>query len=352
MKNKYSHLKIALHKNKLDSIINKNVSAPTYVRIKPTNRCNHNCFFCIYNESYANMHNHMGYKDELSREKLLEILEDFKEIGVKAITYSGGGEPLIHPNIEEIMEKTLEYDIDLSIITNGQKLSGRKAEILAKAKWVRISMDYYDSKGFKISKRGSARMYDEIIENIKEFSNKPHKCDIEINFIITKENYLHLEESVKLLKPLGIENIRYSPVWIKNMEEYHKPIRDTVIAKLKLIKELYQDDFFKIYTSYNKNSIINTAAKRSYNFCSFMQIVPVIGADYNVYNCHNQAYSKNGILGSINNQKFSELWFSKNTAKYFESFDPQINCDGIQCAADSKNMFINELINTSPDNFI
>ena len=38
-----------------------------------------------------------------------------------------------------------------------------------------------------------------------------------------------------------------------------------------------------------------------------MQVVSVIGADCNVYNCHNKAYDKTGRVGSIKNQKFSDL---------------------------------------------
>jgi len=81
------------------------------------------------------MHENMIRQDEISREKILEILFDLKKIGVKAITYSGGGEPLIHPNIIEIMNKTLEYNIDLSILTNGQKIKwGTSQKYYQKAK--------------------------------------------------------------------------------------------------------------------------------------------------------------------------------------------------------------------------
>jgi len=317
--NKYSNLKILLHKEKLESLFTKKVMAPVYVRIKPTNRCNHDCFFCVYKASYAFMHESMVKRDELSKEKLFEILDDFKDIGVKAVTYSGGGEPLIHPNIIEVMQKTLDNGIDLSIITNGQKLSGEKAEILKKAKWVRISMDYCDGPGFKVSQRGSERMFLEVIDNIKNFTGSEHICDVEVNFIITKENYLKLRQSAKLLKE---------------------------------IKEEFDDKNFKIYSSYNSFSISEEATHRSYIKCPYMQITPAIGADGVVYNCHNQAYSEKGIIGSIKNKKFSEMWFSEETANYFEEFNPQINCEGIQCAADAKNIMMNNLLDTSPDNFI
>ena len=49
--------------------------------------------------------------------------------GVKAVTFSGGGEPLVYPYITETMEKVLDAGIDLSIITNGSMLKGRNAQL-------------------------------------------------------------------------------------------------------------------------------------------------------------------------------------------------------------------------------
>jgi radical SAM protein with 4Fe4S-binding SPASM domain len=38
-----------------------------------------------------------------------------------------------------------------------------------------------------------------------------------------------------------------------------------------------------------------------------MQVVPVIGADGNVYNCHNKSYTEEAIIGNINNQSFENM---------------------------------------------
>ena len=65
-------------------------------------------------------------KDILDKNKLFEILDDFKDLDVKAITYSGGGEPLLYPYITEVLKKTKDNGIDLSIITNGQLLKDDK----------------------------------------------------------------------------------------------------------------------------------------------------------------------------------------------------------------------------------
>ena len=57
------------------------------MRIKPTNRCNQNCYYCHYKNQYLELDQYHP-SDEISREKMLELIQDFKDIGVKAVTFS------------------------------------------------------------------------------------------------------------------------------------------------------------------------------------------------------------------------------------------------------------------------
>ena len=132
--NKYSDYKIFGFPEKLKSFEESRIAAPLYVRIKPTNRCNNDCYWCVYADSFrkknkpddfgsghiqSEMHTDMVESDTMPKDKLLETLDIFQEIGVKAVTYSGGGEPLFYKDIVEVMKKTVSNGIDLSIITNG-----------------------------------------------------------------------------------------------------------------------------------------------------------------------------------------------------------------------------------------
>lgn len=128
----YSQMKVFCHPEVIDRLLKGERCNPVYIRIKPTNRCNHNCNYCHYRHSYLDLDEY-NPNDEIPREKMLEIVRDMKELGVKAVTFSGGGEPLLYPHIEETMQAVLDAGIDLSIITNGSLLKEKKAEILAKA---------------------------------------------------------------------------------------------------------------------------------------------------------------------------------------------------------------------------
>ena len=43
MANVYEESKLAFHKEKLESFKKGKITAPVYVRLKPTNYCNHHC---------------------------------------------------------------------------------------------------------------------------------------------------------------------------------------------------------------------------------------------------------------------------------------------------------------------
>lgn len=351
--NKYSDKKIVWHPDKLEALRTNIVTPPLYVRIKPTNKCCHGCPWCIYNSSYNNtdfqamgMHNIVNQISVLSRDKMLEILSDLKEMGVNCVTYSGGGEPLIYPHIEEMFRVTKNYGIGLSIITNGQLLDRTKE--LYDADWVRISMDYCNAKMFAKSRKLSEDKYQQLLNNIANFADKKvPTCDLSINYIITKENYLNIFEAAELLKSLGVNNVRFAPVWTKNHYQYHLLMKQDVLSQLHRAERL-ETDSFKVYHTY-KN--FDNADKRSYKKCFIQQIIPAIGADYNVYNCHNKSYTADGIIGNIKEQSFKQMWFSEQTKEHFNTFNAKVCCK-CQCANDPKNIFIHELLDCWGDNYV
>jgi MoaA/NifB/PqqE/SkfB family radical SAM enzyme len=345
--NKYSNLKIAWFPDKLKSLLEEKISAPICVRIKPTNRCCHNCYFCVYNYGFSKMHEHVNRQDEIPVEIMMEILEDLAAIGVKAVTYSGGGEPLVHKNSETILQKTIDCKLDLSMLTNGQELEGKKAELMTGAKWIRISMDYWNGMMFADTRKVAPKFFYKILNNIKKFAAVNKNCDLGVNYIITKKNYTTLFEAFDFITSLGVDNIRFSPLWVPDFSLYHQNIKETVLSQLNQIYRRTPKGI-SVYDTYKIAPEVTT---RTYNRCYFLQIVPVIGADLNIYNCHNKAYDSNGIIGSIKNRKFSDVWFSEETLNYFKTFRPDLICNH-QCANDIKNKHIHEILTCSEDNYV
>ncbi len=338
----YSNLKIFAHAQALNDIQEGKRIAPVYIRIKPTNYCNHKCYYCSYADNALGLRDSVNRQDQIPREKMLEIISDLKDMGVKAVTFSGGGEPLVYPYIIEAMQKILDAGIDLSIITNGQLLKGERAEVLAKAKWVRISFDSVNAETYAKVRQIPLTAFDEVCDNIRNFAGiKNSNCELGVNFVINHENADQVYDMAKMVKELGVNHIKYTARVTKDLFEYHAPFRLEAIDQIHRAKDELEDDGFRVINKYESDFDSVLVFHRCYDKCYVNRIFTVIAADSKVYFCHDKAYVKEGIVGDLANQSFSSLWFSEETIKKYMEFNPQKECNH-HCVYDDRN----ELLNT------
>lgn len=348
----YSNLKIFAHMEEVQRVKAGERIAPIYVRIKPTNRCNQNCYYCHYKNPYLELDQyHPG--DEIKREKMLEIIRDFKDIGVKAVTFSGGGEPLLYPFIEEVMEAVLNAGIDLSIITNGSLLTDRKAELLSKAKWVRISQESGCNKTYSEIRGVHESAFGKLCENIESFAKiKSADCELGVNFVIGPQNYREVYQAGKLMQKLGADHIKYTALMSSDAERMHAPFKNEVIEQIhKLIAENETD--FKIINLYESDFNSNAVFGRNYDFCGIKDFVTVIAANSKIYYCHDKAYLSQGEIGDISKKSFKEVWFSEDIIQRVRKFNPQEICRH-HCVYDDRNELLNHFyaLNDQHINFI
>lgn len=348
----YSNLKIFGHLEEVHKVKRGERIAPIYVRIKPTNRCNQNCYYCHYKNPYLELDQYHA-ADEISREKILEIIQDFKDIGVKAVTFSGGGEPLLYPYIEEAMEAVLDAGIDLSVITNGSLLTGRKAELLTRAKWVRISQESGCAETYSRIRGVREGAFYELCENIKKFAGmKNADCELGINFVIGPDNFREVYQAGKLMQELGCDHIKYTAMMDNNAEKLHEPFKKEVIGQIhKLLEE--DTGSFKVINLYESDFDSNAVFGRNYDHCAVKDFVTVIAANSKIYYCHDKAYLSEGEVGDIAQKSFRDVWFSEETTRKFKSFNPKQTCRH-HCVYDDRNELLNRFysLNEQHINFI
>lgn len=338
----YSNLKIFAHARELNEIGEGKRIAPIYIRIKPTNYCNHKCYYCSYADSALGLRDSVNKQDQIPWEKMQEVISDMSDMGVKAVTFSGGGEPLVYPWIVESMQKILDAGIDLSIITNGQLLKGERAEVLANARWVRVSFDSANAGTYAKVRQLPLEAFDEVCENIRQFSGiKKDYCELGINFVINHENAEQVYDMARLVKDLGVNHIKYTARVTKDLFAYHEPFQQNVIEQIHRAKAELEDGRFRIINKYESDFDSVLVFHRCYEKCYINRIFTVIAADSRVYFCHDKAYVSEGVVGDLKNCSFKELWFSEETVKRYDSFNAQQECNH-HCVYDDRN----ELLNT------
>ena len=347
----YTKMKVFHFKDKIDSLPreNKIIFPPLHIRIKPTNVCNHNCRYCAYRVDNLQLGKDMAIRDYIPREKMLEIIDDLKEMRVKAVTFSGGGEPFCYPYLLEVVKKLIKSNIKFATLTNGSLLQGEIAEIFAhKATWVRISMDGWDNESYSSYRRVRLGEFERVLGNILSFKKLGGRCYLGVSLIIDKNNATHIYDLILRLHEAKVNSVKISPCIVSNSgdknNEYHKPLLNIVKEQVSRVVADFTGNGLEIFDSYH---LLDGKFKKDYNWCPYLQILPVIGADLNIYPCQDKAYNlKEGLIGSIKNKRFRDFWVSdKNN---FFKINPAKNCNH-HCVANEKNKFILDYLNADKE---
>lgn len=322
------------------------IPPPVHVRIKPTNVCNHGCYFCAYRSDSLSLGEDMNSRDRIPREKMLEIIEDLKVMGVRAVTFSGGGEPLIYPYFAETVEKLGAAGIKIGCLSNGSQLRGKVADAMAQhATWLRISIDGWDGISYAQSRSVPVAEFDKVIDNIAAFSRRESECTVGASLIVDRANAGHLAELAGNLKLAGVAHVKVSACIVSNdgaeNNRYHASIEATVKRQIGLMRCL-EDDGFAVIDHYHRLPEMFT---KDYERCSIANMLTVIGADACVYSCQDKAYTDSGRLGSLDGRRFLEFWFSKENKARLSRLNPRAGCRH-HCVADAKNRALNDYLAT------
>jgi len=102
-----------------------------YILIHITNKCNLKCRHCYIDKKGMDMDlNVFG-----------RVIEEFYNMGGIKVMITGG-EPLLHPEVKEILRITANYGIRLELLTNGTVINEKNAELIRKyVDEVQISID-------------------------------------------------------------------------------------------------------------------------------------------------------------------------------------------------------------------
>jgi MoaA/NifB/PqqE/SkfB family radical SAM enzyme len=324
------------------------VEAPLHIRIKPTNACNHRCRYCAYRDENLQLGKDMAVADSIPRAKMLEIAEDVVVMGVRAVTFSGGGEPLCYPHLLEAARVMAEGGVALASLTNGALLAGETAEFFAhRAVWLRVSMDGWDDASYSRYRGAGPGEYTRIMANMAAFKALGGPCYLGVSLIVDQENQAHVLEALRRLADAGVDSVKVSPCIVANEgaanNAYHRPFFDSVKEQLARAQDDLAGEHFEIYDSYHE---IDGKFAKAYHWCPYMQVLPVIGADQNVYPCQDKAYNLDeGLLGSIRDQRFRDFWF-RDKARFFR-IDPARHCNH-HCVANQKNRMLLEYLEADP----
>lgn len=353
----YSDLKVLHHHDRLAQLRAGKQIAPVHVQLIISDLCSQGCNFCSYRWE-GNVSNQLfhvlkpdGTKNHnparfIPLEKIVEILDDCKQMGVAAIQFTGGGEPTVHPRFHDSLCAALDRGLEIALVTHGVLLKAQSIEMLTRATWVRISLDAGKPETYARIRRVPESQHGRALANLKSLceARDRHKSAVVVGvgFVVTKDNWWEVKEAAQRAKDCGADNFRISAVFQPDGDEYFRGFHEDAASLCREVEQL-SGPGFKVVNMFGDRLADLHLGNPDYQTCSYMQFTTYIGANLDVYRCCTTAYNERGRIGSLKEQRFAELWASEAKQMDFAAFDAR-GCE--RCMFNGKNRVINAAIET------
>jgi len=170
--------------------------SPHKVAIEITQNCNLRCPAC------PRQHNKIT-GESMSLAKVKHILNQLPML--RLIHIIGQGEPLLHPDIFEILKLGKSKKIKFVMVTNGLLLSEENIKRLANVPIIEISIDSPNPEGYKKIRGADLEL---VINNLKKLKQLRKDIYLRVQAIIMEDNIEDLPGFIDLAKETGADEIR------------------------------------------------------------------------------------------------------------------------------------------------
>lgn len=172
-----------------------------------TEGCNLRCSHCWINPPFEK-NNKAEKFPYVSLELFKYIVNQAKELGLSSVKLTGG-EPLIHPEIEQILDFIKEENLRLTIETNGTVCTPKLVEKIKQCKgvFVSVSLDGPDAKTHE-HVRGVEGSFEDALRGLRNLVNAGIKP--QIIMAIMRHNSTRMEELLRLAEKEGASSVKFT----------------------------------------------------------------------------------------------------------------------------------------------
>ncbi|MGO8990047.1 MAG: radical SAM protein [bacterium] len=174
----------------------------TFVQWLATYNCNLHCPYCEASAGKA-------AENELSTEEVNRLIDDLGHMGVKRFLISGG-EPLLRPDLIEIMKYATRRHLKLGLVTNGFFVEDRWNELKQFNYFLYFtSIDGTPEYGNRM--RGNQEAFERAMKGLELFSRLRVPVRI-VNTVVHPENIDQLDSVFKMIKDSAANVWHLSPI--------------------------------------------------------------------------------------------------------------------------------------------
>jgi len=286
-------------------------------QIEPTMRCNLHCIMCPWHEMRAP-------RGDMAWETYEKIVRSFK--GVEEVDLTGGGEPLMHPQLIRMIGLAKESACKAGFSTNATLLTHKLSEELIRIDldWIAYSLDGATAQTYEKIRKGAS--FEQVVDHILFLdrlrkSAKGKKPVTMLFFVMMPDNFQELPILVDLCLQLGIDRLvlKNQDVILKMERDKHRLFTwdSHYPEELQRIIQVSQEKaesnglYVRVYSLFPKEMAmceqdpLNTAF---FNWEGFVS--PCITLSYAQKRVFRGEWTEAPIhrFGDINNENFRDIW--------------------------------------------
>ena len=285
---------------------------PLHVEFDLSNRCNLRCKWCDFA--------YMQDRSVMPAEIAVHIMEQLREVGVLALTLSGGGEPTCCPDFVPIVRVAKkQMGFRLGLYTNGIQ-GGRIQEVMDHLDWVYVSLDELSPNAYRESK--GIQAHETVTQNIQRLAEHDGTV-LGVGFLLHEDNYADAPKMQILARQLGADYAQLRPV--VGLDKY-----GWVPEALRVLDALdgasvNRQRFVDLYDNWRGEY------ERGYTICRGSELVPCVGADGMLWVCPNMRGKRK--LGDLSKETFADVWVRRETQMV-----------GADCRIACRNHYLNQTL--------
>lgn len=174
-------------------------------QIESSIACNLDCIMCPWKHEHGQKHKTGDMSEEIWAALRPHLIE------TSSIDFTGGGEPLLQPNIIEWINEANQAGCRTGLLTNGLILTREKSGkfIEAGVDWIGFSVDGATADVYEKIRKGAN--FKKLCRNIATMNalRRGKKPWIMINFVMMRSNIHQAMDIVRLVSELGVDQVNF-----------------------------------------------------------------------------------------------------------------------------------------------
>ncbi len=315
---------------KSPSVLTRNIQAarksfqPLFGTLEITQKCNLRCKHC-YNFDRSTPY---ASQNELTLNEIYKALDALADLGVLSLNISGG-EPLLHPDLFDILDYAQSHHFHLRIKSNGTLITKDLAKKLRTHGVKEIDISLYGANEDSYISFSQKKGFSKTIQSIRFC--KEAGLPVNTSIILHRGNYTELAEMIRILEEIGVQYFVSDEI----TDRY-----DGTEAKTDLA--LQEEDYLILLKGPHRHFFAHENADKNV-MCGCAKSVIGIDAHGEVYPCIGAPLP----CGNIRHQELRKIWDESPTLKRiraleFKDFDECSKCSLItKCSRSSGSAYIN-----------